>query len=133
MTATFNSIDPNRIASTKQVYGVACHFANLKAKDPSERYGLNKVFYAVLNNFYDSSKMTHAEATDFFTRKDVPKQFLKSIKTKNPSPYQKVMDKKAKESTASKVKTNSVAKDLDTRITNLESNLTKLLTILEAK
>ena len=69
MESTFNSIDPNRIASTKQVYGVACHFANLKAKDPSERYGLTKVFYAVLNKFYDSSKMTHAEATDFFTRK----------------------------------------------------------------
>tara|TARA_X000001316_G_C909381_1_gene25118 strand:- start:55 stop:423 length:369 start_codon:yes stop_codon:yes gene_type:complete len=122
MTATFNSIDPNRIASTKQVYGVACHFANLKAKDPSERYGLNKVFYAVLNNFYDSSKMTHAEATDFFTRKDVPKQFLKSIQAKKPE--------KAKKPTASKV---SVAQDLESRMTALESNLTKLLTILEAK
>ena len=125
METAFNSIDPSRIASTKQVYGVACHFANLKAKDQSERYGLTKVFYAVLNKFYDSSKMTHAEATDFFTRKSVPKHFLKSIQTKKPE--------KAKKPTASKVKTNSVAKDLDTRITNLESNLTKLLTILEAK
>ena len=132
METTFNSIDPNRIASTKQVYGVACHFANLKAKDQSERYGLTKVFYAVLNKFYDSSKMTHAEATDFFTRKSVPKHFLKSIQTKK-SPYERVMEKKSKKPTASKVKTNSVAKDLDTRITNLESNLTKLIQLLEAK
>ena len=115
MESTFNSIDPNRIASTKQVYGVACHFANLKAKDPSERYGLTKVFYAVLNKFYDSSKMTHSEATEFFTRTSVPKQFLKSIQTKKPE--------KAKKPTASKVKSNSVAKDLDAIVKQMrESN-----------
>ena len=46
--SNFASIDPNQPATQRQVYGVACHFASIHAKSPSERYGLTKVFHAII-------------------------------------------------------------------------------------
>ena len=49
---TFANIDSNRIASKKQIWAVANHFATLQATVPSERYGLTKVFNAILNKHH---------------------------------------------------------------------------------
>ena len=81
----FVNIDNNRIASAKQVYGVACHFARIDSTSPSERFGKQKVYHAILNKFYGDhdTKMTHGEVTDFFEHQEVPKVFLDLV---NPIP-----------------------------------------------
>ena len=92
----FQMIDSNRIATPKQTYGVACHFANIHASSPSERYGLTKVFNAVINKFYgdQDSHMTHGEVTDFREHQVVPVQFLELIR--KPKAAKKVKPKAAK-------------------------------------
>ena len=132
----FLSIDNNRIATAKQVYGVACHFANIHAKNPSERYGLTKVFNAILNKFYSESDsyMTHAEVTDFREHQVVPKKFLKLI----AKPKKKATAKKVSAKTSTKA-VNSVAKGFDDRISKIEerqdsmdSKLDAMLEILQS-
>jgi hypothetical protein len=146
----FLMIDNNRIASAKQVYGVACHFANIHAKSPSERYGLTKVFNAIVNKFYgdQDARMTHGEVTDFFNHQVVPAQFLelvrkpkavKKTKAKAKPKAQTVQQAeialdvnkpkaKAKKSTP----VNSVAKKMDDRITTLETKVSEVDTKLDA-
>jgi len=146
----FAQIDNNRIASAKQVYGVACHFANIHAKSPSERYGLTKVFNAIVNKFYgdQDARMTHGEVTDFFNHQVVPAQFLelvrkpkavKKTKAKAKPKAQTVQQAeialdvnkpkaKAKKSTP----VNSVAKKMDDRITTLETKVSEVDTKLDA-
>ena len=82
-TANFAAIDANRIASAKQVYGVAAHFANLHAAKPSERFGLTKCFNAILNKFYGDhdSHMTHGEVNDFRGYQVVPFEFLQLLRS----------------------------------------------------
>ena len=147
----FAQIDNNRIASAKQVYGVACHFANIHAKSPSERYGLTKVFNAVLNKFYgdQDAHMTHGEVTDFFDHQVVPKQFIELIKKPKASKKAKAqtvqqaeiaLDSKKPKTSKKIAAKNSVAKDLDNRVNALEtkvsgmdSKLDAMLKILQAK
>ena len=147
----FQMIDSNRIATPKQTYGVACHFANIHASSPSERYGLTKVFNAVINKFYgdQDSHMTHGEVTDFREHQVVPVQFLELIR--KPKAAKKVKPKAAKKikSTAKpKAQTveqaeialdikkpkaapkkvtpiNSVAKQMDARLTAVEAAQSK--------
>ena len=78
----FLTIDSKKIATAKQVYGVACHFANVASETPSQRYGLTKVFNAVLNKFYgdQDAHMTHGEVTNFFEHQVVPAQFLELVR-----------------------------------------------------
>ena len=92
----FQMIDSNRIATPKQSYGVACHFANIHATSPSERYGLTKVFNAVINKFYgdQDSYMTHGEVSDFREHQVVPVQFLSLIR--KPKAAKKVKPKAVK-------------------------------------
>ena len=82
-TANFAAIDANRIATAKQVYGVAAHFANLHAAKPSERFGLTKCFNAILNKFYGDhdSHMTHGEVNDFRGYQVVPFEFLQLLRS----------------------------------------------------
>lgn len=82
--SNFNSIDANQIATSRQVFAVASHFANIKASSPSERYGLTKVFNAVLNKHYKDSDsfMTHSDVSEWFEWDCVPEQFLHMISTK---------------------------------------------------
>ena len=147
----FVNIDNNKIASAKQVYGVACHFANIHAKNPSERYGLTKVFNAVLNKFYgdQDSHMTHGDVTDFREHQVVPKEILKLIK--KPKAAKKVKAKpvaKAKQQTVQQAEealdsnkpkavkkatpVNSVAKKMDNRITALETKVSDIDSKLDA-
>mgnify|MGYP003678120892 CR=1 FL=1 len=81
-TSNFNLIDANQIATARQVYGVACHFASIHAESPSERYGLTKVFNAVLNKHYKNhdSFMTHSDVSEFREWDCVPEVFLSYIK-----------------------------------------------------
>jgi pectate lyase len=127
-TTNFSEIDNNRIATARQVYAVACHFANIHSKSPSERFGLTKVFNAILNKSYKDSDsyMTHGDATDFLEHQVVPKQFLHMVS--KPKAQKKSVAKK-------KATTNSVAVKLDNRVTALESKITdvdgKLTQILD--
>ncbi len=153
----FQMIDSNRIATPKQTYGVACHFANIHASSPSERYGLTKVFNAVINKFYgdQDSHMTHGEVTDFREHQVVPVQFLELIR--KPKAAKKVKPKVAKKiKSAAKPKAqtveqaeialdvkkpkaakkvtpiNSVAKQMDDRITTLETKVSEVGSKLDA-
>ena len=132
-TATFNSIDSNQIATQRQVYGVACHFANIHSKSPSERYGLTKVFNAILNKSYKDSDsyMTHGDVTEWFSWDCVPPQFLHQIKSvKKPKASKTAKATK----TVKKAIPKGKAKMTDTqRIDSLESKMDKILEILSAK
>jgi len=139
---TFANIDQNKLATAKQVYGVACHFANIHASAPSERYGLTKVFNAILNKFYSDQDayMTHGEVTDFREHQVVPAQFLELVQKpkKKPKAVKKVVAiKEVKPKAAAAVKkstpaANSVAKKMDDRITALETKVSDVDTKLDA-
>ena len=154
----FLTIDSNKIASAKQVYGVACHFANVASETPSQRYGLTKVFNAILNKFYgdQDAHMTHGEVTNFFEHQVVPTQFLelvrkpkavKKVKAKAKPKAQTVqqaeiaLDINKPKAKAKKVTVeNSVAKKLDnrvnaleTKVSDMDSKLDAMLKILQAK
>ena len=146
----FLMIDSNRIASAKQVYAVACKFAGIASKTPSERYGLTKVFNAILNKFYadQDAHMTHGEVTDFFGHQVVPQQFVslvrkpkavKKVKVKAKPKAQTVQQaeialdsKKPKAAPKKSTPVNSVAKKMDDRITTLETKVSEVDTKLDA-
>ena len=136
-TSTFNQIDSNQIASNRQVYAVACHFANIHSKNPSERYGLTKVFNAIINKSYKDSDsyMTHGDATEFFEWDCVPPQFLHMVS--KPKAKKKVVAKKAVKT--SKTQKKAIPKGKAKKLTNtqridsLESKMDKILEILSAK
>ena len=139
LTSNFKNIDANQIATARQVYGVACHFANIAAKSPSERYGLTKVFNAVINKFYKDadSFMTHGDVSEFREWDCVPEQFNHMIKaTKKPKASKKVKAKasaKPKASKAPKKSTTSKKPTLTNRVDSLEAKMDKILEILSAK
>jgi hypothetical protein len=135
-TSTFNQIDSNQIASNRQVYAVACHFANIHSKSPSERYGLTKVFNAIINKSYKDSDsyMTHGDATEFFEWDCVPPQFLHMVS--KPKAKKKVVAKKPVKTSKAQKKAipKGKAKMTNTqRIDSLESKMDKILEILSAK
>jgi hypothetical protein len=143
---TFANIDQNKLATAKQVYGVACHFANIHAASPSERYGLTKVFNAILNKFYgdQDAHMTHGEVTDFREHQVVPAQFLelvrkpKAVKKSKPKAQtvqqaEMSLDINKPKAKAKKVTpVNSVAKKMDDRITTLETKVSEVDNKLDA-
>ena len=150
----FASIDQNRIASSKQVWASAGVLAGRQASTPSERFGLTKVFYAVLNKFYDDqdSKMTHGDVQNIFEHDIVPAHFVSLIrkpkaskkakaKTTQPKaakPTQTVeeaienIDSKKVIKPVAKVAKNSVAKAMETRITKLETKVSEVDSKLDA-
>jgi len=143
---SFANIDSNRIATAKQVYGVACHFAKIDSKTPSERYGKTKVYNAVINKFYgdQDAHMTHGEVTDFFEHQVVPTQFLKLVRkpkaVKKVKPKAQTVEqaeialdiKKPKAAPKKSTPVNSVAKKMDDRITTLETKVSEVDTKLDA-
>lgn len=143
LTSNFKNIDSNQIATARQVYGVACHFANIAAKSPSERYGLTKVFNAVINKFYKDadSFMTHGDVSEFREWDCVPEQFNHMIKaTKKPkaSKKAKVAKKvaakpKAAKKAPAKPKATAKKETLTSRVDAMEAKLDKIFEILSAK
>jgi hypothetical protein len=144
--SNFNSIDSNKIATARQVFAVASHFASIKASSPSERYGLTKVFNAVLNKHYKDSDsfMTHSDVSEWFEWDCVPEQFLHMISTKKskakakPKASRKIKasenpkaSKAPKKSTTSKAPKKSST--LTQRVDSLEAKMDKILEILSAK
>ena len=148
---TFANIDSNRIASKKQIWAVANHFAAIQAKVPSERYGLTKVFNAILNKHHadQDSHMTHGDIQEFFEYDLVPKQFAeliqakKSTKPKAPKKAAKPRKPKATEiepeieEFIAKVEpkkprkvtqSNSVASKMNARIDSIEGRFDSLET-----
>jgi hypothetical protein len=121
--SNFNSIDSNKIATARQVFAVASHFANIQASSPSERYGLTKVFNAVLNKHYKDSDsfMTHSDVSEWFEWECVPEQFLHMISTK-----------KSKAKTKPKAKAKVKAKPTASKAPKKESTLTQRVEAMEA-
>lgn len=149
----FASIDQNRIATSKQQFAVAGHFASIQAQSPSERFGLSKVFYAILNKFYDDqdSKMTHGDVQNYFEHDVVPAHFVSLVRKPKASKKAKVkvkatlskqdqtveeaienIDSKKVIKPVAKVAKNSVAKAMETRITKLETKVSEVDTKLDA-
>ena len=139
--SNFNSIDANQIATARQVFAVASHFANIQATSPSERYGLTKVFNAVLNKHYKDSDsfMTHSDVSEWFEWDCVPEQFLHMISTKKSKAKPKAAKSPKKEAKASakpkapKKSTTSKKPTLTNRVDSLEAKMDKILEILSAK
>ena len=144
--SNFNSIDSNKIATARQVFAVASHFASIKASSPSERYGLTKVFNAIINKHYKDSDsfMTHSDVSEWFEWDCVPEQFLHMISTKKskakakPKASRKIKasenpkaSKAPKKSTTSKAPKKSST--LTQRVDSLEAKMDKILEILSAK
>jgi hypothetical protein len=135
--SNFNSIDANQIATARQVFAVASHFASIQAKSPSERYGLTKVFNAVLNKHYKDSDsfMTHSDVSEWFEWDCVPEQFLHMISTKKSKAKAKPKaSRKAKASVEPKAsKAPKKSSTLTQRVDSLEAKMDKILEILSAK
>lgn len=137
--SNFNSIDANQIATARQVFAVASHFASIQASSPSERYGLTKVFNAVLNKHYKDSDsfMTHSDVSEWFEWDCVPEQFLHMISTKKSKVKAKAKPKasrKAKASVEPKAsKAPKKSSTLTQRVDSLEAKMDKILEILSAK
>ena len=137
--SNFNSIDANQIATARQVFAVASHFASIQASSPSERYGLTKVFNAVINKHYKDSDsfMTHSDVSEWFEWDCVPEQFLHMISTKkskakaNAKPKASRKAKASVEPKASKAPKKSST--LTQRVDSLEAKMDKILEILSAK
>lgn len=141
-SATFSKIDNNQIATQRQVYGVACHFANIASKTPSERYGLTKVFNAILNKHYKDSDsyMTHGEATEWFEWDCVPPQFMSLIKKPKASTVKKTAKSSKKsipkgkatqvKSTAKPTASDKKMQKLEQRVDILDRKLDKILDAL---
>lgn len=135
--SNFNNIDSNQIATARQVFAVASHFARIQAKSPSEKYGLTKVFNAVLHKHYKDSDsfMTHSDVTEWFEWDCVPEQFSHMISTKKskakPKASKKVKAKASAEPKATKAPKKSST--LTQRVDSLESKMDKILEILTAK
>ncbi len=127
--SNFNSIDSNKIATARQVFAVASHFASIQASSPSERYGLTKVFNAVLNKHYKDSDsfMTHSDVSEWFEWDCVPEQFLHMISTKKSK-----AKAKPKAKAKSKVKAKSKAKPTASKAPKKESTLTQRVEAMEA-
>lgn len=134
--SNFNRIDANQIATARQVFAVASHFASIKASSPSERYGLTKVFNAVLNKHYKDSDsfMTHSDVSEWFEWDCVPEQFLHMISTKKAKakakPKAKAKSKVKAKSTASKAPKKDST--LTQRVEAMEATQSKILKLLEA-
>jgi hypothetical protein len=127
--SNFNSIDANQIATSRQVFAVASHFASIQASSPSERYGLTKVFNAVLNKHYKDSDsfMTHSDVSEWFEWDCVPEQFLHMISTKKSK-----AKTKPKAKAKSKVKAKAKAKPTASKAPKKESTLTQRVEAMEA-
>jgi pectate lyase len=133
VSTNFEKIDNNRIATARQVYAVACHFANIHSKSPSERFGLTKVFNAILNKSYKDSDsyMTHGDATDFLEHQVVPKQFLHMVS--KPKAQKKVAKKAVKKSSTKKESGLDRLNVVEKRVDDMDSKLSQILEILSKK
>lgn len=140
--SNFNQIDSNRIATSKQIWAVANRFASMCTADKSERYGLTKVYNAILNSQHGEAKLTHADIQEYFECEIVPKNIQSRIKSKSaPKPKAKKISKKSKpepeivdfvERTAKpvepvkKVAENSNVKKINARIDSMETRFDSL-------
>ena len=127
LTQRFNAIDHNQIASNRQIYAVAAHFANIQAGTPSDRFPLTKVFYAIIRKYYEQfdCKMTHGEATDYLENwQEVPEEFKSQLKAKPSPKKKKVAATKVANVTTSKPPLT--AADVDARLAKLEEAVSSI-------
>jgi hypothetical protein len=162
---TFANIDVNKLASPKQFNGVCAHYTNIIAKlhdlDQAASYVLYKRMRGAIGHYFGTvleSRMTHGDVQTAFAATTVPSEIMTLIKIKEPAkPTAQEAPKKVGRPKGSKnkvqpeieayiqrtskpVQKNSVAKDLDarvaqleTKVTTLDSKLDAILNILQAK
>ena len=99
----FDSIDPSRKATPRQISAISNRFAKLT--NPKDSYMLTKKFTAVLYRFQQESgkDLTHGEIQKFFKCRKVPKNFTDLLTTaetpkESPKPSKKASPKTSKKS-----------------------------------
>jgi len=104
--AELYNTDNNRVATAKQLYAVARHFAKIQSKTDAEAYKLTKVFGAIMMKFnaeHSATPITHGDIAKFFELKKVPAKFVEQITSKAPKASPKpVAKEKAKPETQEK-------------------------------
>lgn len=140
--AELYNVDTNRVATAKQVYAVARHFAKIQSKTAAEAYKLTKVFGAIMMKFnaeHSATPITHGDIAKFFELEKVPAKFVEQITTKAPkarkaSPKPKASAKekaKPKASTAPKASTQSV-EDFKARLEAIDARFNKVEATVES-
>ena len=99
----FDSIDPSRKATSRQISAISNRFAKLT--NPEDSYMLTKKFTAVLYRFQQESgkDLTHGDIQKFFKVRKVPKNFTALLTTaetpkESPKPSEKASPKTSKKS-----------------------------------
>ena len=146
--ASLYNVDSNRVATPKQLYAVANHFAKIHADTSSGAFRLSKVFGAILLKFnaeHSETPITHGDVSKFFELDAVPQKFLERISvrapkatktsTKSVEPSKKVI--KAKKTSAKsepktvKASTQSV-EDFKARLEAIDARFNKVEATVES-
>ena len=139
---TMFQIDANRTATAKQLYALSQKWGKAASSDDSQRFGLAKVFYAILKKYqleHSSTPITQSDVERFFEADDVPQKFAEQIISKPKKTSKKSATSKkptatkkpttSKKSTATKAQpaasTQSV-EDFKARIEALGNRVTKV-------
>ena len=99
----FDSIDPSRQASPRQISAIANRFAKLT--NPKDSYMLTKRYNGILYRFQEESGKTfrHGDIQKFFACRKVPKNFVDMLETPEESEPSKPKPKaSAKRKTSTK-------------------------------
>ena len=99
----FDSIDPSRQASPRQISAIANRFAKLT--NPKDSYMLTKRYTGILYRFQEESgkNLNHGDIQKFFTCRKVPKNFVEMLETPKESEPSKPKPKaSAKRKTSTK-------------------------------
>lgn len=142
--AELYNTDNNRVATAKQLYAVARHFAKIQSKTDPEAYKLTKVFGAIMMKFnaeHSATPITHGDIAKFFELKKVPAKFVEQITTK--APVTKKTSKKSEPKASPKVKAAETPKastqsvdDFKARLEAIDARFNKVekkMSTMEAK
>ena len=119
----FDSIDPSRKATSRQISAISNRFAKLT--NPEDSYMLTKKFTAVLYRFQQESgkDLTHGDIQKFFKVRKVPKNFTALLTTsETPKESPKTSKKSSPKPKASaKVSETSELEALKAQVAELQA------------
>lgn len=125
--AELYNVDTNRVATAKQLYAVARHFAKLQSKTAGEAYKLTKVFGAIMMRFnaeHSETPITHGDIAKFFELEKVPAKFVEQITNKAPKASPKpVAKKETKPKAQPKVEKKTAPKASEQSLTDFKARL----------
>ena len=149
--ASLYNVDSNRVATPKQLYAVANHFAKIHADTSSGAFRLSKVFGAILLKFnaeHSETPITHGDITRFFELDAVPQKFLERMSvrapkkpktsTKSVEPSKKVIKAKPAKKTSEKSEPKTVkastqsVEDFKARLEAIDARFNKVEATVES-